>query len=200
SDDREEGLHGDQVSVKQFTNRKASTKVDSFISAMESIPHVVEPPDVPSKKELRTPLSLRLATLVRRARSDMVVRLHTNTNDSDANESHAQVFTAYPAFFPSASRSIHGHVVATAANGDILIQRELPGTLALTALDVRPQNGPHLNIFVHPEAASFCRQWPLGGGNEASTSGRMTIGSMMNPGCVYSVKTLPVVATASDTG
>ncbi|VDK39779.1 unnamed protein product [Taenia asiatica] len=200
SDDKEEGLHGDQVSVKQFANRRASINVDSFISAMGSIPRVVEPPDVPPKKELRTPLSARLATLVRRARSDMVVRLHTNSNDSDASESQAQVFTAYPAFFPSASRSIHGHVVAAVANGDILIQRELPGTPALTALDVRPQNGPRLNIFVHPEATSFCRQWPLGGGNEASTSGRMTTGSMMNPGCVYSVKTLPVVDTASDTG
>lgn len=55
-----------------------------------------------------------------------------------------------------------------------------------------------LSMFLFPP--SICRQWSLGGGDEASTSGRMTMGCMMNVGCVYSVGRLPVVAAVSDTG
>lgn len=48
--------------------------------------------------------------------------------------------------------------------------------------------------------SSVCRQWPRDGGDESSASSRMTVVSTMDPGCVYSVKTLPVVTTASDAG
>lgn len=94
SDGEKKGLHEDQVSVKQVVNRKVDTKIDCLISAMGSTSHVVEPLEVPSRKELRyvvcrlishdcvrTRMALRLATVVRRVRSDMVVRLHAHATD-----------------------------------------------------------------------------------------------------------------------
>ncbi|KAL5105539.1 hypothetical protein TcWFU_007550 [Taenia crassiceps] len=267
----------------------------------------------------RTSLSSRLATLVRRVRSDMVVRLHTHTIASGANNSQTQVFTANLVFFPSSSRPTQGHIVAAVVNGDILViptssiiesqwehlkqanLQKLPLLITLTppwkelvlpgseqqqkriiistssaniqvlpreisapvqqripllcdciqkdptgatwysctyrfgckatklstaeqlcasgsnqfyilvlhksllwfqkrlkiAFLVKLSNGSLSLLLFSP---SVYRQCPLRDGDEAGTSGRVTIDSVMNPGCVYSVKKLPVVATASDTG
>ncbi|EUB59725.1 hypothetical protein EGR_05487 [Echinococcus granulosus] len=197
SDNGNEESHEDQVLLKPFAKREVNTKLDCFISAVGDIPHMMEPLELPSKKELRTPLSSRLATLVRRVRSDKVVRLHTHANDSNADNTRAQVFTTNSVFLPSASRSIRGHVVAT------VIQPEMLGTLAVIVLDVgiaflvKLSNGS-LSMLLLP--SSVCRQWPRDGGDESSASSRMTVVSTMDPGCVYSVKTLPVVTTASDAG
>ncbi|KAH9280110.1 hypothetical protein ECG_07223 [Echinococcus granulosus] len=236
---------------------------------------MMEPLELPSKKELRTPLSSRLATLVRRVRSDKVVRLHTHANDSNADNTRAQVFTTNSVFLPSASRSIRGHVVATVVDGDILLipttligesqfshRRELtfPGseqqqkriifspnavnptgnawhscshrfgcgsTKRSTVEQLCASGGGQMHFFVLQKSllwfqkrlkiaflvklsngslsmlllpSSVCRQWPRDGGDESSASSRMTVVSTMDPGCVYSVKTLPVVTTASDAG
>ncbi|CDI97034.1 conserved hypothetical protein [Echinococcus multilocularis] len=301
SDGGNEESHEDQVLVKPFAKREVNTKLDCFISAVGDIPHMMEPLELPSKKELRTPLSSRLATLVRRVRSDKVVRLHTHANDSNADNTRAQVFTTNSVFLPSASRSIRGHVVVAVVDGDILLipttligesqfsyRRELtfPGleqqqkriifspnavsvqeipreisiptlrrilllcdciqkdptgnawhscshrfgcgsTKRSTVEQLCASGGGQLHFFVLQKSllwfqkrlkiaflvklsngslsmlllpSSVCRQWPRDGGDESSTSSRMTVVSTMDPGCVYSVKTLPVVTTASDAG
>ncbi|VDM22526.1 unnamed protein product [Hydatigera taeniaeformis] len=61
---------------------------------------------------------------------------------------------------------------------------------------VKLSNGSLSMFFLPP---SLCYQLPLGGDGEAGTSRRkMTASTMMNQGCVYSAKALPVTAMASD--
>ncbi|KAM7541677.1 hypothetical protein Aperf_G00000004849 [Anoplocephala perfoliata] len=100
----------------------ASTKVDCFIAESDFDPQVMVTLELPSKKELRTRLSSRLATLLKRLQSEEVIWRHRHSIRLDpTSERESQTFTSRSIILSSASFIPSEDVVIVTTQNDVLV-------------------------------------------------------------------------------